>query len=153
MTSRSNHLQNGLKARLDKRYLKDRTAGTDCHLVPHPPFGAHRVPLDGALAHGHRRLRAGQQPARESRTVGNGPPHCAGIRERRYQKPGHCARELPTLPASGEKKPFLPPSARDRASVGTDGRRFWRSPVPALPTVPVSRAAVPRVPDVTHGTC
>lgn len=83
----------------------------------------------------------------------NEPPRCAGIGDRRYQKPDHCARELPTVPVSGEKKSFLPRPAREPASVGTDGRQFWRSPVPALPTVPFSRAAVPRGPDVTHGTC
>ena len=70
MTSRSNHLQNELKARVDKRYLKERTTGTDCHLVPHSPFGARRVPLDWALAHRNRRLRSGQRPARESGSVG-----------------------------------------------------------------------------------
>ena len=40
-----------------------------------------------------------------------------------------------------EKKPFLPRFARELASVGTDGRRFWRGTVPALPTVPDFGAA------------
>ena len=45
------------------------------------------------------------------------------------------------LPVSVEKKPFSPPTARESRSVGTDGRRFWRNPAPALPTVGESRAA------------
>ena len=48
---------------------------------------------------------------------------------------------MPTVPDSGEKKPFLPRSARESGSVGTDGRGFRRSSTATLPTVPVSRAA------------
>ena len=55
------------------------------------------------------------------------------------------------LPDSGEKKPFLPPPARESRSVSTDGRRFWRSAGTALLTLPISRAAVPGVPDVMLG--
>jgi len=44
------------------------------------------------------------------------------------------------LPVSGGKKPFLPRSARETGSVGTDGRRIPRSAGPTLPTLPDSRA-------------
>ena len=80
-------------------------------------------------------------PARKPGASVNEPLNRAGIRERRYRRSGNPAQGLPTVPDSGEKKPFLPHSARERASVGTDGRRFERRAAPALPTVPVSRAA------------
>ena len=117
-------------------------------------------------------------PARESGTVGNPGGAARGNRRPSVPTPpDSCAKDgekglfspktgtvgslpgaktrasLPTVPVSGEKKSFLPRPAREPASVGTDDRQFWRSPVPALPTVPFSRAAVPRGPDVTHGTC
>ena len=83
----------------------------------------------------------------------NEPLNRAGIRERRYRRSGNPAQGLPTVPASGEKRPFLPRPARERASVGTDGRRircgatdaprFRRSTALVLPTLPDSRAAPP----------
>ena len=84
---------------------------------------------------GSRGLRGNWRPSV------NEPSGRAGIRERRYRRSGNPAQGLPTVPDSGEKKPFLPRSAWERASVGTDGRRFERRAAPALPTVPVSRAA------------
>lgn len=47
---------------------------------------------------------------------------CAGIRERRYWRLSFPARRLPTVPVSGEKRPFLPRPARESRGVGTDGR-------------------------------
>lgn len=48
-------------------------------------------------------------------------------------KPG---ASVPTVPDFGEKRPFLPRSARESGDVSTDGRGFWRSAPRALPTVP-----------------
>lgn len=75
-------------------------------------------------------IRRGQQPARESGSVGK---RAFGLRG----KPG---ASVLMLPVSGGKKPFLPRSARGLGSVGTDGRRIPRSAGPTLPTLPDSRA-------------
>jgi len=71
-------------------------------------------------------------PARESGSVGKWA----------VEPRGNPGASVPAAPVFGEKKPFLPRSARESTSVGTDGRRFWRSVAPALPTVPVFGAAI-----------
>lgn len=144
MTSRSNHLQNGLKARLNKRYLKERTTGTDCHLVPHSPFDARRVPLDGALAHGHRRLRSGQRPARESRTVGKRASALSGNRGASASKAGPLRARATDGPGFLRKEALLAASCagtgecryRQSAISAQPGARFTNGPV-----FPRSRAA------------
>ena len=88
-------------------------------------------------------------PARES----------GGVGKRIVELRGNPGASLPTVPVFGEKKPFLPRPARERASVGTDGRRirrgatdaprFRRSTALVLPTVANSRAG-PRLPLLEH---